>query len=181
MKTILLISILICFANKGFAQSDAIVTLKNGEIISGSIAYPVYANAKKLKIKGDKNRTFKREEIKEVQWNEGGSSITFKLIKGYKNAKNKKAVDGILAEKILELENISLYKAFAINTMSSGPGGAYKHTSIDVLWYCKRPDEDVATVVSWTFNTQINKNNIFRNNASEYFKDYPELAKKNRK
>lgn len=178
MKTILLISFLICFANKGFAQSDATVTLKNGEIITGFVAYPVYANNKKLKIKADKNRTVKREEIKEVQWNEGGSNTTFKLIKGYKNAKNKKAIDGILAEKILELENISLYKAFAINTMSSGPGGTYKHTSIDVLWYCKRPNEDVATVVSWTFNTQINKNNIFRNNASEYFRDYPELAKK---
>jgi hypothetical protein len=33
-------------------------------------------------------------------------------------------------------------------------------------------------MVSWTFITQVNKNNIFRKNAQEYFKDYPELSKK---
>lgn len=178
MKVSLLILLLTCFSIDGFSQSNATVTLKNGETISGSVNYPVYANEKKLKIKADKKRTVNRSDIKEVQWNEGTESTTFKLIKGYKNAKNKKAVDGILAEKVLELDNISLYKAFMINTMQSGPGGAYKFTSIDVFWYCKRPNEDVATVVSWVFNSQVNKNNIFRKNAAEYFKDYPELAKK---
>lgn len=178
MKASLLILLLTCFSIKGFSQSNATVTLKNGETISGSVDYPVYANEKKLKIKGDKKRTVNRADIKEVQWNAESANTIFKLIKGYKNAKNKKVEDGILAEKILELENISLYKAFMINTMSSGPGGAYKFTSIDVFWYCKRTDENVATVVSWTFNSQVNKNNVFRNNASEYFKDYPALAKK---
>lgn len=178
MKNYLLILFLIFLSIKGIAQSDAIVTLKNGETITGSVDYPVYANENKLKIKGDKNRTVKREEIKEVIWTSGTVNTHFILIKGYKNAKNKKVENEILAEKIIELDNISLYKAFATNTMSSGPGGAYKFTSIDVFWYCKRPGEDVATVVSWTFNSQVNKNNVFRNNASEYFKDSPEIARK---
>lgn len=178
MKNSLLILFLICFTNKAFAQSDATVTLKTGETITGSIDYPVYANEKKLKIKGDKNRTVKREEIKEVVWNSGTVNSHFKLIRGYKNAKNKKIENEILAEKIIELEHISLYKTFVINTISSGPGGAYKFTSIDVFWYCKRPDEGVATVVSWTFNSQVNKNNVFKNNAAEYFKENPEIARK---
>jgi len=178
MKTALLILFLTCFINKGFSQSTATITLKSGETISGSVDYPVYANEKKLKIKGDKKRIVNREDIKEVVWTSDTSNILFKLIKGYKNAKNKKVQDGILAEKVLELENISLYKAFAINTMQSGPGGAYKFISIDVFWYCKRSNEDIATVVSWTFNSQVNKNNVFRNNAAEYFKDYPELSRK---
>lgn len=178
MKNYLLILFLICLTSQGLAQSDATVTLKNGETIKGSVDYPVYANEKKLKIKTDKNRTVKREESKEVVWTSGTASTRFKLIKDYKNAKNKKVENEILAEKILELDNISLYKAFAINTMSSGPGGAYKFTSIDVFWYCKRPSEDIATVVSWTFNSQVNKNNAFRNNAAEYFKDNPEIARK---
>lgn len=178
MKTALLILFLICFTNKGFSQSSATVTLKTGETISGSVDYPVYANEKKLKIKADKKQSVNREDIKEVTWGSETAGTTFIPIKGYKNAKNKKVQDGILAEKVLELENISLYKAFTINTMQSGPGGAYKFTSVDVFWYCKRPGEDVATVVSWTFNSQVNKNNVFRNNAAQYFKDHPELAQK---
>ncbi len=101
-------------------------------------------------------------------------------IKGYKNANNKKAIDGIKAEKILDLPTITLYRVYSSSSMTvKQGGGGYGNVDVsDTFWYCKRPNEDVATVVSWTFNTQVNKNNIFRKNAAEYFKDYPELSKK---
>lgn len=65
--------------------------------------------------------------------------------------------------------------------MGKNAGGFNTYGAVDVsdtYWYCLRTGEDVAYMVSWTFNTQVNKNNIFRKNAAEYFKDYPELAKK---
>lgn len=48
----------------------------------------------------------------------------------------------------------------------------------DTFWFCLRPGEDIATIVSWTFNTQVNKNNVFRKNATKYFKDNPTLSNK---
>ena len=106
-------------------------------------------------------------------------------IKGYKNAYNKKvAKKPIKAELILDLPNIKLYRAYSHSTMSSRTGpnmGSGMRTNVDVsdtYWYCLRPGEEVATMVSWTFNTQVNKNNVFRKNATEYFKDNPTLSNK---
>lgn len=102
-------------------------------------------------------------------------------IKGYKNALNKKvAKKPIKAELILDLPNIKLYKAFVASSMSVNNGGGFR-TNVDVsdtFWYCLRPGEDIAYVVSWTFNTQVNKNNVFRKNAAKYFEDYPTLSQK---
>ena len=108
-------------------------------------------------------------------------------IKAYKNAYNKKvAKKPIKAEQILDLPNIKLYRAYSNSTMRTniGPmagGGGSIYTNVDVsdtFWYCLRPGEDVATMISWTFNTQINKNNVFRKNAQKYFKDSPGLSNK---
>lgn len=102
-------------------------------------------------------------------------------IKGYKNANNKKvAKDPIKAEKILDLPSITLYRSFVGSSFTTSGGGNQLATVdvSDTFWYCKRPGEDVAFIVSWTFNTQVNKNSIFRKNAAEYFKDYPELSQK---
>jgi len=107
-------------------------------------------------------------------------------IKGYKNANNKKiAKNPIKAEKILDLPNIALYRVYSTSGMTvsqgtnAGGGAIYGNVDVsDTFWYCKRPGEDIAFIVSWTFNTQVNKNNIFRKNAAEYFKDYPELSQK---
>ncbi len=105
-------------------------------------------------------------------------------IKAYKNANNKKVEDKKVI-RVLELPNISLFVAYSdakmINRLGNPSGGFVYYGTVDVsdtYWYCLRPGEDVAYMVSWTFNTQVNKNNIFRRNAPEYFKDYPELAKK---
>jgi len=114
-------------------------------------------------------------------------------IKGYKNANNKKvAKKPIKAELVLDLPNIKLYKAFVsgnITTKKSsypvaggGTHNVYGDVDVsDTFWYCLRPGEDIAYVVSWTFNTQVNKNNVFRKNAAEYFKDYPALSNKIKK
>lgn len=102
-------------------------------------------------------------------------------IKGYKNANNKKvAKNPIKAELILDLPTITLYRVFSASSVNVNQGGGNRGNVdvSDTFWYCKRPGEEVATIVSWTFNTQVNKNNIFRKNAAEYFKDYPELSKK---
>ncbi|SMC70591.1 hypothetical protein [Moheibacter sediminis] len=101
-------------------------------------------------------------------------------IKGYKNANNKKVKDGIKAEVILDLPNIKLYRVFSASSVNVNQGGGNRGNVdvSDTFWYCKRPNEDVATIVSWTFRTQVNKNSIFRKNATEYFKDYPQLSKK---
>lgn len=113
-----------------------------------------------------------------AQDHQPGSMVT---IKGYKNAFNKKvAKKPIKAELILDLPHIKLYKAYISSTMSVNNGGGFR-SNVDVsdtFWYCLRPGEDVAYVVSWTFNTQVNKNNIFRKNAAKYFKDYPALSNK---
>lgn len=102
-------------------------------------------------------------------------------IKGYKNANNKKiAKKPIKAEVILELPSITLYRSFVGSSFTTS-GGSNQLATVDVsdtFWYCLRPGEEVATIISWTFNTQVNKNVIFRKNAAEYFKDYPELSQK---
>lgn len=111
-----------------------------------------------------------------------GQTVT---IKAYKNANNKKVDDKVKAIKVLELPHISLFVSYSdakfITSKGQNAGGFNTYGTVDVsdtYWYCLRPGEDVAYMVSWTFITQVNKNNIFRKNAQEYFKDYPELSKK---
>ena len=105
-------------------------------------------------------------------------------IRDSKNALNKKvAKKPIKAELILDLPNIKLYRAYSHSMMSSNMGtttSPMRHNVdvSDTFWYCLRPGEEVATMVSWTFNTQVNKNNIFRKNAPKYFKDNPTLSNK---
>ncbi|MBA5629104.1 hypothetical protein [Moheibacter lacus] len=107
-------------------------------------------------------------------------------IRAYKNAANKtEAKKPVKAYKVLELPHISLYVYYSeshITTeLSRSPSGFVTYGDVnvsDTFWYCLRPGEEIATIVSWTFKTQVNKNNIFRKNATEYFKDYPELSKK---
>lgn len=106
-----------------------------------------------------------------------GKTVT---IKGYKNANNKKVKDGIKAVVMVDLPNIKLYRVYSSSSVNVNQGGGNRGNVdvSDTFWYCLRPGEEVATMVSWTFHTQVNKNNIFRKNATEYFKDYSELARK---
>lgn len=108
-------------------------------------------------------------------------------IKAYKNALNKKvAKRPIEVELILDLPYIKLYRGYSKSYMNTnlGPmagGVGTMRAAVDVsdtFWYCIRPGEEVATIVSWTFNTQVNKNTVFRKNAKKYFIDYPELHRK---
>lgn len=111
-----------------------------------------------------------------------GKTLT---IKAYKNANNKKVDEKVKVIRVLELPHISLFVTYSdskfITQKGTDAAGFRTYGTVDVsdtYWYCLRPGEDVAYMVSWTFNTQINKNNIFRKNATQYFKDYPELSKK---
>lgn len=170
----------ITFSNAQYSKPvSAKITLKSGKIIEGLVSYPVYTN-EKLKIKGENKQTVNRNEIAEVEFASDSATIQFIPITGYKNARNKSVQEGILVEKMLELENISLFRGFALNKITTGGAGGAMNTfiSIDVFWYCKRPNEEVATVVSWTFNSNITQNKIFQKNAAEYFKDYPDLSNK---
>lgn len=106
-------------------------------------------------------------------------------IKAYKNANNKKVDNKVKAIKVLELPYISLFVSYSDSKFITGKGtnagGFQTYGTVDVsdtFWYCLRPGEDVAYMVSWTFNTQVNKNNIFRKNAAKYFEDYPALNQK---
>ncbi len=107
-------------------------------------------------------------------------------IKAYKNANNKKIDEKVKMVKVLELPSISLFVTYSDSKFltSRGGGGIGGNAMLwtvdvsDTYWYCLRPGEDVAYMVSWTFNTQVNKNNVFRKNGMEYFKDYPELVNK---
>lgn len=106
-----------------------------------------------------------------------GKEVT---IKGYKNANNKKVKDGIKAVVMVDLPSIKLYRVYSSSSINVNQGGGNRGNVdvSDTFWYCLRPGEEVATMISWTFHTQVNKNNIFRKNATEYFKDYPALSQK---
>ncbi len=72
-------------------------------------------------------------------------------IKGYKNAKNKKvAKKPIKAEIILDLPNITLYRVFSSSSLTTGGGtGTYNYVDVsDTFWFCKRPNEEIASIIS---------------------------------
>lgn len=102
----------------------------------------------------------------------------------YTNAMNRRiAKKPKKAEIILKLPNITLYRIFKASKMnidhSTGTGRVKGFVDVsDTYFLCIRPGEEVASFISWTFNTQINKNSIFRKNARQYFKDHPELVEK---
>lgn len=102
----------------------------------------------------------------------------------YTNPTNKRiAKKPKQVEIILELPNVTLYRKFKPGKMnighSTGTGRINGFVDVsDTYWLCIRPGEEVASFVSWTFNTQANKNHFFRRNARQYFKDYPELVEK---
>lgn len=102
----------------------------------------------------------------------------------YTNAMNRRiAKKPKKAEIILKLPNITLYRILEASKMnidhSTGTGRVKGFVDVsDTYFLCIRPGEEVASFISWTFNTQINKNSIFRKNARQYFKDHPELVEK---
>lgn len=105
----------------------------------------------------------------------------------YTNPTNKRiAKKPKQVEIILELPNITLYRKFKPGKMnighSTGTGRINGFVDVsDMYWLCIRPGEEVASFVSWTFEIQANKNEFFRKNARQYFKDYPELVEKIKK
>lgn len=102
----------------------------------------------------------------------------------YTNPTNKRiAKKPKQVEIILELPSITLYRKFKSGKMnighSTGTGRIDGFVDVsDTYWLCIRPGEEVASFISWTFITQINKNTFFRKNARKYFKDFPELVEK---
>lgn len=151
----------------GFFEK-AEVHYKSGKIVQGYVKFPFEnTTIKKIKFRATKNS--KTEKIL--------CDSLYKLIFTFKNS-------------TLELERIIAYNnpfkktkisdPFWIAVISRGYTTLYSVRIVDgaafTYYYCQRPDEKAASLVSIT--ASLNSNATFKRNASFYFKDYPELSKK---
>lgn len=165
-----------------FGLSNAqtvVVEMNNGTTKEGEMGL-VTTEMKtfKLKPKGGKGKAqfLKKGDVKSITYYlPNGVVIAYERVKAYKNAKNKKiAKEDAFLEVVYNGENIKLFHAYQNSSY-------YRNVATDEYYFCLRPGEEAAHIVSWIFGGQVNKNAIFRKVAADYFKDYPELSQKIKK
>lgn len=153
-----------------------VVEMTNGTTQEGEMGL-ITTEMKVFKLKPlggkGKTQTLKKSEVNAITYYlPEGVVVVYERVKAYKNAKNKKiANDDVFLELAYKGKHIKLYHAYQNSSY-------YRNVATDEYFFCLRPGEEAAHIVSWIFGGQANKNTIFRKVASDYFKDYPELSQK---
>lgn len=173
MKHFCLIFLVLIF---GFSSAQKVlVEMTDGSSKEGEMGL-ITTEMKSFKLKPiggkGKSQTLKKGDVNSITYYYPEGIVIYERVKAYKNAKNKKiANDDVFLELVYKGENIKLYHAFQ--------NGSYvKNVATDEYFFCLRPGEEAAYIVSWIFGGQVNKNAIFRKVGGDYFKDYPQLYQK---
>jgi hypothetical protein len=151
----------------------------DGKVMKGFATFPDKPNDKSISFKSKENAepvSYDSELLKTLVYFFDDGTAEFDRIKIYPSLLNGKKIAGPYWLEVIERGYTTLY--FALREGSTMVrSGVSSTTGADKFWYCKRPNEEGAKVISWVIGS-VNANETFRREGQKYFKDYPELSKK---
>jgi hypothetical protein len=144
----------------------------NGKVLKGQIKTPDPDDSKvEYRASGKAEITnYSSESIKTIVIYYEDDTLEYERLKTYNFTKKKIYPASWLI--VLERGYATLYYAYT----PGGIGASGQFTSADRYWFCYRPNEEAASIVSYVGGA--NGNAYFKARAPEYFEDYPELAGK---
>jgi hypothetical protein len=151
----------------------------DGKSLKGLAAFPDKPNDRTILFKSKENAepvSYSSESLKTLIYFFDDGTVEFDRIMIYPSLLNSKKSAGPYWLEVIERGYTTLY--FALREGSTMVrSGVSSTTSADKFWYCMRPNEEAAKVISWVIG-KVNANETFRREAQKYFKDYPELSEK---
>jgi hypothetical protein len=187
MKKYILYSIIflmIITANNLFAQKflNGLIVFKDGKVLKGLVEYP--SNFKTSNISFKENETAKQqeflsEEIKTVSVKESGQDFEFDRGTYYEELTFRGKVESKERWLVVLIKGKATLYTVAAKTVKI-KNGKLSFTNSDVVtYYIKRESEKVASDIAANMSgITAGLNEDFRNRASKYFEDCPELVKK---
>lgn len=181
-KSILIIIISILAVNLYGKEKfyEAELHFKNGETKNGYAALLHGMPGKFVMFKPDldaKESKIESTKLNKVVYRNNNKELVYVQLKIYKGWAQKKIIGPVWAE-LVKKGHASLY--VTTTEVKSGAGfGGFIHSSTFHDYYCIRPGEAAAKIVSAV--AAANNNQTFKAKASAYFEDYKELAQKIKK
>jgi hypothetical protein len=151
----------------------------DGKVLKGLATFPDKPNDKSISFKtNDRSEAVKYESelLKTLVYFFDDGTVEFDRIMIFPSLLNGKRMAGPYWLEVIERGYTTLY--FALREGSTMVrSGVASTQGADKFWYCMRPNEPAAKVISWVIGT-VNANETFKREGQKYFKDYPELAQK---
>ena len=149
------------------------ITMEDGSVKTGTILLPMDISVKSVKLTTNgKTEKVNFEDVKTITY---GSTtyINMAYTDGGNVRKNKKMMLASITEGKVKL--------YEYTWGASNMRAAYKMQALNTggtAYYCKRDNEDFATLISLDDGNSANRNSIFKKRAIEYFADNAALMQK---
>jgi hypothetical protein len=151
----------------------------DGKTLKGLATFPDKPDDKSISFKSnDKADAVKYESelLKTLVYHFDDGDVEFDRIMIIPSLTNGTKTAGPYWLEVVERGYTTLY--FALRAGSTVVrSGVASTQSADKFWYCLRPGEPGAKVISWVIG-KVNANATFMREGQKYFADYPELAQK---
>jgi hypothetical protein len=151
----------------------------DGKSLKGFATFPDKPNDKSILFKTKENAepaSYSSEVLKTLIYTFEDGKVEFDRIMIYPSLLNSKKSAGPYWLEVIERGHATLYYALREGS-TMVRSGVSSMEGADKFWYCMRPNEEAAKVISWVIG-RVNANETFRREGQKYFKDSPELAKK---
>jgi hypothetical protein len=180
MRRIFILILSICIFHADAAEFiRAELKMADGKLMKGFATFPDKPNDKAILFKNKENGeavSYPSEVLKTLVYFFDDGKVEFDRIMIYPSLLSGKKMAGPYWIEVIERGYVTLYYALREGS-TVVRSGVSSMTSADKFWYCMRPDEPAAKVISWVIGT-VNANETFKREGQKYFKDYPELAAK---
>jgi hypothetical protein len=170
---------IILFSAHAAKFTPAELRFTDGKSLKGFASFPDKPNDKTILFKSKENAepvSYSSESLKTLVYFFDDGTVEFDRILIYPSLLNSKKSAGPYWLEVIERGHTTLYYALREGS-TMVRSGVSSTTSADKFWYCMRPNEEAAKVISWVIG-KVNANETFRREGQKYFKDYPELAAK---
>ena len=151
----------------------------DGKVVKGYATFPDKPTDKSISFKSNDKAeavSYESELLKTLRYFFDDGTVEFDRIMIFPSLLSSKKMAGPYWLEVIERGNATLYFALREGATIVRSGVASTE-SADKFWYCMRPNEPAAKVISWVIGS-VNANETFKREGQKYFKDYPELAQK---
>jgi len=167
-----------------FAQKylDGSITFKDGKVVKGLVEYPSNFKTASISFKENeaaKEQEFASENLKSVSVKESGQDFEFHRGTYYEELTFRGKVESKERWMVVLVKGPATLYTVAGKSVKI-KNGKLSFTNREVVtYYIKREPEKVATDIAANMaGMTAGLNEDFRDRASKYFQDYPELVKK---
>lgn len=183
LASLVAVVLMIC-ANDSYAQKflNGSIVFKDGKVLKGLVEYPSNFKTAKISFKENEAATeqeFVSEEIKKVSVKDNGQEFEFDRGTYYEELTFRGKVESKERWMVVLIRGAATLYTVAAKSVKIKEG-KLSFTNRDVVsYYVKRDSEKIATDIAANMaGITAGLNEDFRDRASKYFQDYPELVKK---